>query len=94
MKACGTFQVSTVPVDRAIASCFMAPAVLVAGSVRSQVVALQGQAVVRPIMELTLSSDHTIWDGQASARFLAALKADLESARGDLTALSRCAVVA
>ena len=58
---------------------FMAPAVLVAGNVRSQVVVLQGQVAVRPVMELALSSDHTVWDGQASARFLAALKADLES---------------
>jgi pyruvate/2-oxoglutarate dehydrogenase complex dihydrolipoamide acyltransferase (E2) component len=79
MKTCGTFQVSTVPVDRAIATCFMAPAVLVAGQVRSHIVAIQGQAVARPMMELTLSSDHTIWDGRASAQFLATLKAELES---------------
>jgi pyruvate/2-oxoglutarate dehydrogenase complex dihydrolipoamide acyltransferase (E2) component len=79
IRACGTFQVSTVPVDRAVTGCFMAPAVLVAGQVRSQIVAVDGEAVARPMMELALSSDHSVWDGRASAQVLAAIKADLEA---------------
>jgi pyruvate dehydrogenase E2 component (dihydrolipoyllysine-residue acetyltransferase) len=79
-KGAGTFQVSTVPVDWALTSTFATAGVLVAGNVWSRVVAVDGQPAVRPIMTLTLSGDHGVWDGRAAARFLAAVKLDLETA--------------
>jgi pyruvate/2-oxoglutarate dehydrogenase complex dihydrolipoamide acyltransferase (E2) component len=50
-----------------------------AGQVRSQVVAVDGQPAVRPMMTMTLSGDHGVWDGRAAVRFMATVKADLES---------------
>jgi pyruvate/2-oxoglutarate dehydrogenase complex dihydrolipoamide acyltransferase (E2) component len=78
-KVAGTFQISTVPVDWAATSTFVAAGVLVAGRVRSEVGVQDGQAVVRPTMTLTLSGDHGIWDGKAASRFLAAVKDELET---------------
>jgi pyruvate/2-oxoglutarate dehydrogenase complex dihydrolipoamide acyltransferase (E2) component len=77
-KGAGTFQVSTVPVDWAFGSSFTASGLLVGGRVWSRVIAMDGQPVVRPIMTLTLSGDHGVWHGQATARFLAAVKQQLE----------------
>jgi pyruvate dehydrogenase E2 component (dihydrolipoamide acetyltransferase) len=79
-KGAGTFQVSTVPADWALTSTFATAGVLVAGQVWSRVVAVDGQPVVRPVMALTLSGDHGVWDGRAAARFLAGVKLELESA--------------
>jgi len=79
-KGAGTFQVSTVPADWALTSTFATAGVLVAGQVWSRVVAVDGQPAVRPVMALTLSGDHGVWDGRAAARFLSAVKAELESA--------------
>ena len=77
-KGAGTFQLSTVPVDWALTSTFATAGVLVAGQTWSRVVAVDGQPAVRPIMTLTLSGDHGVWDGRAAARFLAAVRSDLE----------------
>jgi pyruvate dehydrogenase E2 component (dihydrolipoamide acetyltransferase) len=76
----GTFQVSTVPADWALSSSFSTAGVLVGGQIWSRVMAVEGQPVVRPTMMLTLSSDHGVWDGKAAARFLAAVKGELEAA--------------
>jgi pyruvate/2-oxoglutarate dehydrogenase complex dihydrolipoamide acyltransferase (E2) component len=78
-KGAGTFQVSTVPLDWALSSTFSTAGVLVAGQVRSRVVAIDGQPAVRPVMTLTLSGDHGIWNGQAAALFLSSVKRELES---------------
>jgi pyruvate dehydrogenase E2 component (dihydrolipoamide acetyltransferase) len=77
-KGAGTFQVSTVPLDWAMSSAFTTSGVLVAGQTRSRVVAIDGSPAVRPMMTLTLSGDHGVWDGRAAARFLSAVKAELE----------------
>jgi pyruvate dehydrogenase E2 component (dihydrolipoamide acetyltransferase) len=78
-KGAGTFQVSTVPSDWALTSTFSSAGVLVGGQVRSRVVVIDGEPAVRPVMTLTLSGDHGIWHGQAAARFLAAVKAELDA---------------
>ena len=78
-KVAGTFQISTVPVDWALTSTFVASGVLVAGRVRSTVALVDGVACLRPCMTLTLSVDHGVWDGRAAARFLAAVRTELES---------------
>ena len=77
-KGVGTFQVSTVPADWALSSAFSTAGVLMAGQTRSRVVAVDGHPEVRPMLTLTLCGDHGIWDGRASVRVLAAVKAGLE----------------
>lgn len=79
-KNAGTFQVSTAPVEWAATSIFVASGVLVGGQVWSRVVAIDGQPQVRPMMAITLSGDHSVWDGRAAARFLATVKTGLEQA--------------
>src|SRR5438094_1783587 len=53
-------------------------AILAIGSVEDKVVAVDGQPVVRPRMELTLTCDHRAVDGATGAEFLRDLKAFLE----------------
>jgi pyruvate/2-oxoglutarate dehydrogenase complex dihydrolipoamide acyltransferase (E2) component len=77
-KGAGTFQVSTVSADWALTSTFATAGVLMGGEVRPRVTVVAGQPAVRPIMILTLSGDHAIWDGRSATRFLAAVKSDLE----------------
>jgi len=45
-------------------------AILAVGAIADRVVAHNGQAVVRPMMTLTLSCDHRVIDGARAARFL------------------------
>jgi len=78
-KGAGTFQVSTVPVDWALTSTFATGGVLVGGQIWSRVIAVNDQPAVRPVMTITLSADHGVWDGRAAARFLAAVKMELET---------------
>ena len=78
-KTAGTFQVSTVPVDWALTSTLVTAGVLIGGRIWPRVVAVDGQPSVRPMMSLTLSGDHGVWDGRAAARFLAAVQMELES---------------
>ena len=46
-------------------------AILAVGRIKDRVVAVDGQAAVRPTMFVTLSSDHRIMDGAMAAKFLA-----------------------
>lgn len=78
-RGTGTFQVSTVPTDWASSSVFGASGVLIAGRIASEVVVRDDRPAVRPVMRLTLSCDHGVWDGRSAARFLAGVKAILES---------------
>jgi pyruvate/2-oxoglutarate dehydrogenase complex dihydrolipoamide acyltransferase (E2) component len=78
-KGAGTFQVSTMPVDWGFTTSFATAGVLFGGQVASRVVAVDGQPVVRPMMTLTLSGDHGVWDGRAATRFMSAVKTTLES---------------
>jgi pyruvate dehydrogenase E2 component (dihydrolipoamide acetyltransferase) len=77
-KGAGTFQVSTVPADWALTSTFATAGVLMGGQVQSRVMAVEGQPAVRPVMTITLSGDHAVWDGRAATRFMAFVKAELE----------------
>ena len=45
-------------------------AILAVGSIADRVVAINGKAVVRPMMTLTLSCDHRVADGARAAMFL------------------------
>ena len=53
-------------------------AVLAVGRVRDRVVAMNGQPGVRPMMTITLSSDHRVVDGAQAAAFLNDLAGALE----------------
>ena len=77
-KGVGTFQVSTVPADWGLASSFTTVGILVGGLTRERVIAVDGHPQVRPTMNLTLCSDHGVWDGRAAVRILAAVKSELE----------------
>lgn len=79
-KGAGTFLVSPVAVDWACTAVFATTGVLFPGAVLQKVVAIDGQPVVRPMMTLTLSVDHGVWDGRAATRFISSVKAALERA--------------
>ena len=88
-KGVGTFQVSTVPADWALSSVFSTAGVLIGGQTRMRVIAVDGQAEVRPTMMLTLCGDHGVWDGRASVRVLAAVKSELEGEGGQIKRAER-----
>jgi pyruvate/2-oxoglutarate dehydrogenase complex dihydrolipoamide acyltransferase (E2) component len=48
------------------------------GAIEERVVAEEGQPVIRPRMDLTLSCDHRGADGATAAEFLRALKESVE----------------
>lgn len=53
-------------------------AVLAVGAIADAVVALDGKPAVRPMMTMTLSSDHRVVDGARAAEFLAVLVAAIQ----------------
>ncbi|MEM7030099.1 MAG: dihydrolipoamide acetyltransferase family protein [Chloroflexota bacterium] len=53
-------------------------AILAVGQIAEKVVAVNGQAVVQPMMRLTLSCDHRVVDGVRGAQFLQTLKGFIE----------------
>ncbi|WP_372719706.1 dihydrolipoamide acetyltransferase family protein [Immundisolibacter sp.] len=55
-------------------------AILGAGRARDQVLAVDGQPAVRRVLPLSLSFDHRVVTGGEAARFLMAVKGDLEQA--------------
>ncbi len=78
-KGAGTFQVSMIPVDWGFTSSFATAGVLFGGQVASRVVVVDNTPTVRPMMTLTLSGDHGVWNGRAATRFVAAVKDLLEA---------------
>jgi pyruvate dehydrogenase E2 component (dihydrolipoamide acetyltransferase) len=59
-------------------------AILAVGKIADRVVAVDGQIVVRPVLSLTLSSDHRVVDGAHAAEFLNTLAATILNPRGVL----------
>ena len=55
-------------------------AILAVGQIKDRVVVIDGGIQIRPIMKLTLSSDHRVIDGSVAAQFMGRLKAILEEA--------------
>jgi 2-oxoisovalerate dehydrogenase E2 component (dihydrolipoyl transacylase) len=56
-------------------------AIVGAGRIAPRVVAYQGQPAVRRVLPLSLTFDHRVVTGGEAARFMVALKSDLEQAR-------------
>jgi pyruvate dehydrogenase E2 component (dihydrolipoamide acetyltransferase) len=54
-------------------------AILAVGQIVDTPRGIDGQIVLRPMMQLTLAADHRIMDGVAAARFLSELKTTLEN---------------
>jgi pyruvate/2-oxoglutarate dehydrogenase complex dihydrolipoamide acyltransferase (E2) component len=78
-KLSGTVQLTAVPtVDMCIPLLFNTTAILAAGEICERVIAVNGQPAVRPTMILTCCFDHNVWNGLEAARFLNAVKAELE----------------
>jgi pyruvate dehydrogenase E2 component (dihydrolipoamide acetyltransferase) len=78
----GTFTLSNLGMYKVDAfSAIITPpqaAVLAVGAIADAVVAVDGKPAVRPMMTMTLSSDHRVVDGARAAEFLAALAAAIE----------------
>ncbi len=55
-------------------------AILAIGQIKEQAVVIDGGIQVRPMMKLTLSSDHRVIDGAVAAQFMGHLKTLLETA--------------
>lgn len=55
-------------------------AILAVGQMKDRVVVVEGGMHIRPIMKLTLSSDHRVIDGAVAAQFMGRLKERLEKA--------------
>lgn len=53
-------------------------AILAVGSIKQEVVSVNGKIDVKPLMKVTLCSDHRIVDGAIAAQFLGSLKRYLE----------------
>lgn len=53
-------------------------AILAVGAIHDQVLPIDGQPAVRPVLELTVTFDHRVVDGAAGARFLQTLVALIE----------------
>jgi pyruvate dehydrogenase E2 component (dihydrolipoamide acetyltransferase) len=73
----GTFTISNLGMYKvdAFTAIIAAPqaAILAVGSIADRVVALEGRPAVRPMMTMTLSSDHRVVDGTRAAEFLSEL---------------------
>ncbi len=54
-------------------------AILAIGATQNEVVPVDNEVVIRPIMRITLSADHRVVDGAVAAKFVADLKAMLEN---------------
>jgi pyruvate dehydrogenase E2 component (dihydrolipoyllysine-residue acetyltransferase) len=54
-------------------------AILAVGAISDRVVAVNGQAVIRPMMSMTLSCDHRVVDGVRAAEFMRDLAAAIAS---------------
>jgi pyruvate dehydrogenase E2 component (dihydrolipoamide acetyltransferase) len=87
--AAGTFTISNLGMFGIDAfSAIITPpqaAILAVGRIAERVVAVNGQPVVRPMMTLTLSSDHRVVDGARAAEFLTTLAENLANPQSLLT---------
>jgi pyruvate dehydrogenase E2 component (dihydrolipoamide acetyltransferase) len=57
-------------------------AILAVGRIADRIVAVDGQAAVRPILELSVSFDHRVVDGARGAEFLDTLASLIEEPAG------------
>jgi pyruvate dehydrogenase E2 component (dihydrolipoamide acetyltransferase) len=76
----GTFQLTVVPtVDLVVPFLFNTVAALGAGRVSDRVIVIDGHIEIRPILVLACCLNHKVWSGGDAARFLNAVKDELEA---------------
>jgi pyruvate dehydrogenase E2 component (dihydrolipoamide acetyltransferase) len=82
----GTFTISNLGMYKVDAFTAIIPpgqsAILAVGGISDRIVAIDGKPAVRPIMTLTLSSDHRVIDGARAAQFLGDLAAAMAAPAG------------
>jgi pyruvate dehydrogenase E2 component (dihydrolipoyllysine-residue acetyltransferase) len=79
-KAAGTFQITNLPeADIFVPLLLGGVSALGMGRVSERVVPREGRIVIRPMITLTYSVDHAVFDGRMAASFLSDLKQALES---------------
>ncbi len=80
-KGAGVIQLSYVPHSSMffVAMRFSATAILGIGGIHSEVIPVDGQAAVRPVIWASISVNHRVWDGLSAARFLNEFVKILES---------------
>lgn len=54
-------------------------AILAIGAVQDEIIPVNGEAIIRPMMHMTLSADHRVVDGVVAAQYLRDLKDNLEN---------------
>jgi hypothetical protein len=74
----GALQITMVPMEWGATTTVLPPGVLIGGQVQSRVTVIDQKPAVRPMMNLTLSMDHGVWNGRDAARLLSAIKVHLE----------------
>lgn len=79
-QSIGTFQVTCLSgVDVVVPLKFATAGIVGVGRVRDQVIAVDGQPVVRPVVTVSCCVDHKVWDGARATLFLTTLGAILTS---------------
>jgi pyruvate dehydrogenase E2 component (dihydrolipoamide acetyltransferase) len=85
----GTFTISNLGMYRVDSFTAIIPspqaAILAVGGISERVVAVEGKPAIRPMMTITLSSDHRVIDGARAAEFLRALVGAIEDPNSSLT---------
>ena len=56
-------------------------AILAIGRIKEKPVVIEGEIGIRPMMNMTMSSDHRVIDGAVAAEFMATLREILEAGR-------------
>ena len=84
-KGAGVMQLSYIPyLPMFVANRFSATAILGIGGIHPEVIAVDGQAVVRPIIWASCAMNHRVWDGLSGARFFNEFTKILESVDPEL----------
>lgn len=82
-KLSGTFQITCLPVDVVSAFYFNSAASLGVGRARDRVIAVDGRPAVRPVMTLSGTIDHKVWDGARVATLVQEVKRIIEEGELD-----------
>jgi hypothetical protein len=84
-KGAGVMQLSYIPhLSKFVAMQFSATAILGIGGIHPEVIAVDGQATVRPIIWASCAMNHRVWDGLSGARFFNEFTKILESVDPEL----------
>jgi hypothetical protein len=84
-KGAGVIQISYMPhIPMFVANRFTGTAILAIGGVQLEAIAVDGEVAVRPVIWVTGSMNHRVWDGLSGARFFSEFGKILESVDPEL----------